>query len=119
MKLTFQEFAKKMYKLNHESNPYVIEEGWVYHVEEVIKSGQNVSDRVLNCHSEIYFDQTGIAHYRNSYIGWLKMKIYITILIGIAIFFIPILIVGILQTKKCRPDADKAIQTICEELQKL
>ena len=50
MKLTFQEFAKKMYKLNHDSNPYMIEEGWVYHVEKAIKSGQNVSDRVLNCH---------------------------------------------------------------------
>ena len=65
MKLTFQEFAKEMYKINHDIDPCIIEGGWIYHVGEAIKSGQNVSDRVLNCHSEIYFDQTGIAHYRN------------------------------------------------------
>lgn len=68
MKLTFQEFTRKMHGLNAGSNPYIIEDGWVYQVGEAIKAGQNVSDRVLNCHSEIYFDQTGIAHYRNSYI---------------------------------------------------
>ena len=65
MKLTFQEFAKEMYQCNADGNPYAIESGWVYQVGEAIMSGQNVSDRVLNCHPEIYFDQTGIAHYRN------------------------------------------------------
>ena len=65
MKLTFQEFAKEMYDSNNDLIPEVMQDGWIYQVSEVIKSGQNVSDRVLNCHSEIYFDQTGIAHYRN------------------------------------------------------
>lgn len=65
MKLTFQEFAKEMYELNADGDHYMIENDWMYQVGEAIKAGQNVSDRVLNCHSEIYFDQTGIAHYRN------------------------------------------------------
>ena len=64
MKLTFQEFSREIFKLNPDSNPDIVQDGWIYQVSEAIKSGQNVSDRVLNCHSEIYFDQTGIAHYR-------------------------------------------------------
>ena len=67
MKLTFQEFARKMYSFSPDSNPDMIQEGWIYQVSEAIKSGKNVSDRVLNCHSEIYFDQIGIAHYRNRF----------------------------------------------------
>ena len=69
MKLTFQEFGRKIHETNHNVGAYMIQEGWIHQVEEAIRSGQNVSDRVLNCHSEIYFDQTGNAHYRNSYIG--------------------------------------------------
>lgn len=69
MKLTFQEFARKIYKLNPDSNPDIVQDDWVNQVEEAIRSGQNVSDRILNCHSEICFDQTGNAFYRNSYIG--------------------------------------------------
>ena len=42
----------------------------------------------------------------------------IIILIGIAIFFIPILIVGLEKTKKYRPSADQAIEAIFKELQK-
>ena len=68
MKLTFQEFFIVMFKYNPDSNSDILQDGWVYQVSEAIKSGQNVSDRVLNSHGEIYFDQTGIAHYRNSYI---------------------------------------------------
>lgn len=64
MKLTFQEFMKELFNLNPDGDPDQIQDGWVYQVEKAIESGQNVSDRVLNCHSEIYFDQTGIAHYR-------------------------------------------------------
>ena len=67
MKLTFQEFAKDIYNSNPDSNFYLIESAWVYHVGIAIESGQNVSDRVLNSHDEIYFDQTGIAHYRNGF----------------------------------------------------
>ena len=65
MKLTFKEFASKMYKLNYDSNPYIIQDGWVHQVEEAIHAGVLVSDRVLNCHDDIYFDQSGYAHYRN------------------------------------------------------
>jgi hypothetical protein len=65
MKLTFQEFAKQMYELNNDPIPEIIQEGWIYQVGDAIKSGKNVSDRVLNCHNEICFDQTGCAHYRN------------------------------------------------------
>ena len=53
-----------MYDSNHDLIPEIMQDGWIYQVSVAIKSGQNVSDRVLNCHSEIYFDQTGVAHYR-------------------------------------------------------
>ena len=46
------------------------------------------------------------------------MKFYITILISMAIFFIPILIVGIEKTREYRPTADRAIETIFKELRK-
>ena len=46
------------------------------------------------------------------------MKYYITILISMAIFLLPILIVGLEQTKEYRPTADKAIEAIFEELRK-
>ena len=72
MKLTFQEFARKMYKSNYDSNPFIIQDGWVHQVSEAIATGQNVSNRVLNSHNVIYFDQTGQAHYRNKIIGGLK-----------------------------------------------
>ena len=68
MKLTFREFVRQRYELNKNPIPEIIQDGWVYQVSEAIKSGKNVSDRVLNCHSEIYFDQTGQAHYRKFYI---------------------------------------------------
>jgi len=64
MKQTFREFARAMYELNPDPIPKIIEDGWVYHVSEAIKAGKRVSDRVLNCHSEIYFDQRGNAFYR-------------------------------------------------------
>ena len=67
MKLTFQEFAKIIYETAQDINPYAMEEDWIHRVEESIKCGQIVSDRVLNCHPDIYFDQTGIAHYRNRF----------------------------------------------------
>lgn len=63
MKLTFQEFVKKMYKLNPDSNPDIVQDGWVYRVTEAIRLGKNVSDRVLNSHSDICFGQSGTAHY--------------------------------------------------------
>ena len=69
MKLTFQEFFIVMFNQNPDSNSDILQDGWMYQVSEAIRSGQNVSDRVLNCHSEIYFDQTGIAHYRNKIKG--------------------------------------------------
>ena len=65
MKLTFKEFARKMYKSNYDSNPFIIQDDWVHQVEESIHTGVLVSDRVLNCHDDIYFDQAGHAHYRN------------------------------------------------------
>ena len=54
-----------MYRLNHDGNPYIILNDWVRQVKESIHSGLCVSDRVLNCHDDIYFDQVGYAHYRN------------------------------------------------------
>ena len=68
MKLTFQEFSQAIFKINPDPIPQITEEGWIHQVSEAIKAGQNVSDRVLSCHSEIYFDQTGCAHYRKWYI---------------------------------------------------
>ena len=64
MKLTFKEFARKMYSFSPDSNPGMIQDGWVHQVEESIHTGVLVSDRVLNCHDDIYFDQSGHAHYR-------------------------------------------------------
>ena len=46
------------------------------------------------------------------------MKYYITILIGMVIFFIPILIVGLEKTREYRPTADSAIEAIFKELRK-
>lgn len=46
------------------------------------------------------------------------MKYYITILISMAIFLIPILIVGISRTREYRPTADKSIEVIFEELRR-
>lgn len=46
------------------------------------------------------------------------MKFYITILISMAVFLIPILIVGIEKTREYRPTADEAIETIFKELRK-
>lgn len=46
------------------------------------------------------------------------MSYYMAILIGIAIFCIPILIVGLEKTREYRPTADKAIETIFKELRK-
>lgn len=67
MKLTFQEFSQAIFKINPNPIPQITEEGWIHQASEAIKSGQNISDRVLNSHDEIYFDQTGIAHYRNGF----------------------------------------------------
>ena len=46
------------------------------------------------------------------------MKYYIITLIGMIIFFIPILIIGLEKTREYRPTADKAIDAIFEELRK-
>ena len=46
------------------------------------------------------------------------MKYYIIILISMAIFLIPILIVGISRDREYRPTADEAIEAIFEELRK-
>lgn len=73
MKLTFREFGRKMYKLNHDSNPYVKQDDWVHQVEEAMHSKLHVSWRVLNSHNYIYFDQTGIAHYRNKIKGTISI----------------------------------------------
>ena len=64
MKLSFREFQEEMYKLNPDPIPEMIQDGWTYQVSKAIKAGKNISDRVLNCHSEIYFDQCGNAFYR-------------------------------------------------------
>ena len=65
MKYTFDEFFTIMHNLNQDMEYYFIQDSWVYHVEKAMRSGHIVSDRVLNCHGGIYFDQTGHAHSRN------------------------------------------------------
>lgn len=64
MKYTFNEFHSKSFYLDHEADTYDVEKIWVRKVEQSIRSGYIVPDRILNSHPYIYFDQTGHAHNR-------------------------------------------------------
>jgi len=61
MKLyTWQQFKE----LKKNSDPVLIQDAWVWHIEKALKSGINIPDKIKLSHPEITFDNKGNPYYR-------------------------------------------------------
>jgi len=53
--MTFKEFKDYQFKNNPDSNPFVVEDGWLYQIKMALDCGNDVPEEVLNSHREYCF----------------------------------------------------------------